>query len=283
MTPAAMTDPSILWLDADRRTGPIRCHPGSTGRLVPARRVPGRGALGCARSRAAAALRHATFGVLLALLPVAGCTYDGGIDNPAIRRVEWFSYAQGEDIQESCVPGTPNRYRLLYNADFLEQVRSYEVTGDGTGSAYLVARAAPGGASLSNIYLDDLRGSWNWYKSETRLDPDTFGALELMLDADGLLQHRNGLIRLNSRQFYWLVTACIDGTVEVGAWRQGPDDLSRLGFAAMLFDLDETGLPVLQPHPVLVGDFYGQSGHAGEDLTIKPFWLTVDDRGPVAK
>lgn len=240
-------------------------------------------ALGIARSSCRRLRRGRGASLQAALLAtgllLSACTYDGGIDNPAIRRVQWFSYAQGDDIAADCVAGAPDRYRLLYNADFLEQVRSYEVTGDGSGGAVLITRAAPGGASLFDVHLEDLHGSWSWYKSESTLDAEAFSALVALLESDGLWQHREGLIRLNSRDFYWLVTACVDGRFETGAWRHGPDDITQLAFARRLFALDETALPVAGPRPVAAGDRYGRSGHAGEDLTIRPFWLTVDDRG----
>jgi hypothetical protein len=247
MTPAAMTHPHILRL--------LR------------------------RRRASRALRRpAPLAALVALLLATACTYSGDIDDPFVRRLQWFSYVKGEDIEASCAEGTPENYRLVYNADFLEQVRSYEVMADGSGGALLVARAAPGGASLSNIYLDDLHGSWRWYKSETRLDAASFDELRARLAEDGYLEHRDGLVRLNSRDFYWAVTGCVDGRFEAGAWLNGPQNIVALHFPEFLYGRDETGLPVAAPRWVAAGDRYGRSGHAGEDVTIGPFWITIDDR-----
>ena len=42
---------------------------------------------------------------------VGGCAYHGpsqsDIDNPAVRKVAWFSYLDGNDIRERCAPGAP--------------------------------------------------------------------------------------------------------------------------------------------------------------------------------
>ena len=70
-----------------------------------------------------------------------GCTYRGETDNPVVRRATWFSYLDGTDLRTACGEGASDRFRLVYNARYEQQVRSYEITADGTGGAYLVARA----------------------------------------------------------------------------------------------------------------------------------------------
>lgn len=216
------------------------------------------------------------------LVAVSACAYRGDIDNPAVRRFQWFSYVQGDDIEASCGEGTPDFYRLVYNADFLEQVRSYEVTGDGSGGGWLIARAVPNGAALANVTLTDLHGWWAWHRSEEPLDAATVADLHRRLTADGFFERRDGLVRLNSRDFYWLVSACVDGKFERGAWLNGPIDLSALTFPALLYAHDDTGLAVAAPRPVKPGDRYRRGSDASSDVTITPFWITVDDR-PLAE
>src|SRR5258708_8497990 len=63
----------------------------------------------------------------LAGLALAGCSYPGGIDNPLVRKFEWFSYVAGDDIRSKCGPGSPPQYRLVYNANWDEQVRAYDL------------------------------------------------------------------------------------------------------------------------------------------------------------
>ena len=87
------------------------------------------------------ALLHPLWRVTCITILLAGCTYRGDIDNPAVRKVSWFSYLDGTDIRTACAEGAPDSYRLVYNGRYEEQLRSYEITADGAGGAYLVARA----------------------------------------------------------------------------------------------------------------------------------------------
>ena len=63
----------------------------------------------------------------------AACTYRGDIDDPTTIKATWFSYLNGDDIRARCSESSGLRYRLIYNADYDEQLRSYEVIGDGAG------------------------------------------------------------------------------------------------------------------------------------------------------
>ncbi|MEX0808753.1 MAG: hypothetical protein WD044_08485 [Dongiaceae bacterium] len=209
---------------------------------------------------------------------LAACTYGGDIDNPLARRAQWFSYAQGDDIVAACSAGAPDRLRFVYNADFLRQVRTYELTGNAAGGAAVEVRAAAGGASFSNIRFNDLQSAWGWHKSETVMDPTGYRALLAALEADGFFEHRDDNLRLNSRDYYWLVTGCIDGVVETGGWLNGKQDISALAFGQMLWALDEAELPIDRPRWVDPADRRDRPGEAGDDVTIKPFWITVRDR-----
>ena len=60
--------------------------------------------------------------VTLMAYVVGGCSYYGSpqsdIDNPAVRKVAWFSYLDGNDIRERCAPGAHDRFRLVYNGQY---------------------------------------------------------------------------------------------------------------------------------------------------------------------
>ncbi|MEX2200046.1 MAG: hypothetical protein WD711_01525 [Dongiaceae bacterium] len=252
MTLSPMTDHRILWRRAPKSSCPAAPAPGRFAALI--------------------------LSLVLSVGLLAGCTYSGDIDDPLVRRTQWFSYVQGEDIVATCTAGAPDRLRLVYNADFLEQVRSYELTADGAGGAIVVVRAAAGGASLSNVRLNDLQSAWGWHKAEARLDPAGYQALLRALEADGFFERRDNALRLNSRDYYWLATGCIDGVAEAGAWLNGRDNLSSLAFGQMLWALDEAELPIARPRWVDPADRRDRPGEAGDDVTIKPFWITVRDR-----
>ena len=218
-------------------------------------------------------------GAVGAALLLGSCTYGdfGNIDNPLVRRTQWFSYLRGQDIEAACVEGAPERYRLIYNADFRNQVRAYEVTADGSGGALYMARAVPNGVALSNFSFLSTAGWWRWYRSETVMDAAMFEDLRIRLTEDGYFDRRGGLVRLSSFDYYWLVTGCVDGKFESGAWLNGPVKIMELRFPEPLFALDETGLEVRAPRWVSPGERFGMTSHLNSDQTIGPFWITVDD------
>src|SRR3546814_378669 len=99
--------------------------------------------------------------VLLPCLLLAACLYRGNIDDPMTIKATWLSYLNGDDMRAACVEGAPLQYRLIYNADYDEQLRSYEVTGtpgsDGdAGGGRLVVRVL--GSSGIAVRSEERRG-----------------------------------------------------------------------------------------------------------------------------
>jgi hypothetical protein len=87
----------------------------------------------------------------------------GEIDNPLTQRITWFSYLGGSDIAEACGRGAGERYRIIYNGRYEEQLRSYEVTVHGD-SADLVVRVREQ-ANLTELSTADLLAPWRWRKA----------------------------------------------------------------------------------------------------------------------
>ena len=209
----------------------------------------------------------------------AACAYRGQIDNPLTLKATWFSYLEGGDIRQSCAPGAVDRYRLVYNARYTEQLRSYEVTADGTGGGVLVARAL-GGANLLEIRLDDPQAPWRWQKSEARLAPGEMTEFVADLDRAGLFGPPPDGLRLNSWQFYWAVSACRDGRFYFSAWAHpGPQFDSFEPVAEFLFARDKTGLPVSRPRPVDAAERFGSRGGQEERGATTRFTLQVEGNG----
>src|SRR5512139_345108 len=83
----------------------------------------------------------------LTAIGLTGCAYHStgnlgagsSIDNPVERKFTWFSYLDAADIRNSCAAGGPDQYRLVYNGQYDNHVRTYEVTS--TPSRQIVARA----------------------------------------------------------------------------------------------------------------------------------------------
>src|SRR5581483_11340747 len=97
--------------------------------------------------------------VVWAFCALAGCAYHGNsetnLDNPAVQKFAWFSYLDGHDIRQSCAtlgPKAPAQYRLVYNGQYDQQLRTYEIDVAPSGGATLLARAK-GPTNLSNWWI----------------------------------------------------------------------------------------------------------------------------------
>lgn len=218
--------------------------------------------------------------VLIGLGTAAGaCAYHGNFDDPIQRRLQWFSFLDGGDIRADCAAGKPDRYRLVYNARFAEQVRAYEVTADGGGGAYLTARARGPYSNLLLFRLEDPLAPFRWARSEAKLSPAEFQAFKAALAADGFLAAPPVGERYSSERFYWVASGCVDGTHHFGAWRYPSDRFAAMTVPGFLFERDKTGVPVNTPHAVGGGDYAGPPGRTGEAGSDAPFWITIDADG----
>ena len=199
------------------------------------------GAWRAAKSRAGAVC--ALFLVLL-----CGCT-TGGSSNPVLRSLGWFNYLDGTEIRESCAPGKPDRYRLVYNAVWGEQVRDYEITTDpATGAARLDARIlfpeAPG-----EIDLRDPLSSFRGRHGSALLTPSEQQVFAEDLRRSGFYEPAPEGLVLPSDGYYWVVAACTGGAYHFNAWRYPSPRFAALRFPAFLFAHDTTGAAVRPPGP----------------------------------
>lgn len=192
--------------------------------------------------------------LLAALLLAAACTYRGNIDNPATLKATWLSYLNGDDMRAACVAGAPLQYRLIYNADYDQQLRSYEITGDGAGGARLVARVlGPSGLVVNEMTFEDPLAFTRWQRSEAPLGASVVERLNAALEASGAFQPAPKGLQLFSKETYWISNLCRDGQFHFNAWRYPSDRFDAISFDALLFALDETGVPVREPVAVRVG------------------------------
>ena len=144
-----------------------------------------------------------TLGLVLGLLVLAGCAYRGGIDQPFTLKATWFSYLNGDDIRAACGPGAEPWFRLVYNGAYDEQLRAYEVVGDGAGGAHLVVRVLNGpGLDLTKLSFSDPQAVARWTKARDRLDGAGLAAVEAALEASGAFESAPDGLRLASEQFY---------------------------------------------------------------------------------
>lgn len=191
---------------------------------------------------------------LLAAALAAGCSYRGDIDDPLTIKATWFSYLNGDDIRAACVEGSGTRYRLIYNADYDAQLRSYEVTAGADGAATLVSRVqGPSGLVVNRMSLSDPLGWARWTKSVTPLSPAQLESLDDALARSGAFGPAPSGLQLFSKETYWVSNLCRNGTFAFNAWRFPSDRYAAIAFDELLFALDQTGVAVRAPVAVPVG------------------------------
>jgi hypothetical protein len=183
-----------------------------------------------------------------AVAALAACSYRGDIDNPATLKATWYSYLNGDDIRAACTEGAPLQYRLIYNADYDEQLRSYEVTGDGTGGARLTVRVlGRSGLVVNELTFSDPLGFARWTKSELPLDAAQLTTLNGALQASGAFAPAPEGLQLFSKETYWISNLCRDGVFYFNAWRYPSERYEAITFDERLFALDDTGIAVRAP------------------------------------
>ncbi len=181
-----------------------------------------------------------------AALALVACSDVSRIDTPVVGQLAWFAYLGGEDIRAACAPGTPARYRFVYNAVIDEQLRSYDMTQTADGATFQ-ARVPAANPTLFE-YRTGAVNTWNPRRADTRtIDRATYLEIARQLEADGFGAPPDTTRNLSAWDFYWLVTACADGKFHINAWRNETPEFVALRFPALLFAQDRTEIPVNPP------------------------------------
>ncbi|MCR6631197.1 MAG: hypothetical protein NVV74_14750 [Magnetospirillum sp.] len=213
--------------------------------------------------------------MLLALAAVTGCTYTGSdIGDPLERKAHWFSFVEGEDIRASCAAGTPDRFRLVYNAVYDEQLRIYELDAL---RRVLVIRAIDQG-NAGRLSTEDLLAPWRAVEARVQLDQAGYDRLVAGFQAGGMFAPPPVGLELPSRSYYWTAALCKDGAYGFTAWRYPSQAYAAMGFDRDLFALDTTGVPVNQAKEVGYDPLWENKARRGE---VSAFSLKVARRGIV--
>jgi hypothetical protein len=193
-----------------------------------------------------------TLGLSLGVAVLAGCAYRGGIDRPITLKATWFSYLNGDDIREACIPGAEPWYRLVYNGAYDEQLRAYEIVGDGAGGGHFVARVQEGrGLDPRRLSVGDPQAMARWTKARDRVDAAGLGALDGALEASGAFEPAPAGLWLASEQFYWIAALCRDGRFYFNAWLYPDESDAWPRFFGELLRHDDTGIAVNPPRRVV--------------------------------
>jgi hypothetical protein len=223
-------------------------------------------------------------------LVVGACTYRGG-DDPATLKFTWFSFLAGDDIRAECAAGSGERYRLVYNAVYTEQVRIYDVRlsppkpdgGLWPDAGAINVHVRGGGGDLGHLNAEggiDLLGPWRGTKWSRRLSHDEAGRLRSALRVGGLFEPPPTSLELPSTGFYWIAAACADGRFHANAWAWPSVRFDQAAFPAVLFALDASGVPVNPPRPNSHVPAYPDAGPS-ESRRDPPFSLRMGHNGLV--
>jgi len=219
---------------------------------------------------------------------LAGCAYHGDaatdIDNPAVQKVAWFSFLDGNDIREACAalgPKAPARYRLIYNGQYEKQLRVYEIDGIPSGGANLHVRTK-GGTNLADWWIRDtadLLAPWRWRESTAALSSEEMAQFHKALTESGYGSGAPQGLRLPSQDFYWVASGCEAGQFHFYAWRAKKGRLDDAKFQDFLLRHDGTGLALKQPYVLGVEESsYRPAGGNGRNPSAN-FTLQVRGEG----
>lgn len=181
---------------------------------------------------------------LMTVLLLSACESAGPQTNPFVREAQWFSFLNGDDLRARCLPDTASRYRLIYNGQYLHQVRTYDIRQDA---------GADFGVQQTHVFSRGLGGVMSYNNGEYDFDADQSSRIEI--NYDHLLAIDQGLIEagfetpapeglfLHSDDFYWIAMVCRDGVFKFHAWSEQNTAISLLPFEKMLAPGDASGIP----------------------------------------
>lgn len=222
--------------------------------------------------------------MLAAVIALAGCAAPGPVDNPVGRRLTWFSYVNGDGLRATCTTGAPDRYRLVYNGIYTEEVRAIDLYVRSDGGAEVAVRIKRPPNFLAGLSLTDVFAPWRATVLRAAFAPATVRALTARLAAAGAFGPPPEGLSLNSSRFYWVVAGCHEGRFFFNAYAYPSARFARLG----LIDLFERALPKAPPFnrpralgpPVLPTQCSSRRDPRPECLE-PPFLFTVGKHGLV--
>jgi hypothetical protein len=188
------------------------------------------------------------FFAIVAVIAVTACSNVEQARKPVVGRLSWFALLEGRDIREACVAGAPARYRFVYNGNYENQTRVYDLvrTPDGASLQTVVSSA--------NITLFSYDGNapnpWRPEReSIATLDLDTYRGLARAVEADGFGAATRTEVAFPSWSYYWIVSACAEGRFHINGWLAADKDAPPLAFPALLLANEKTSIPFAAPPP----------------------------------
>jgi len=206
------------------------------------------------------------------LVGLSACTYRAGdSDNPIGRSFSWFSYLNADDLRANCTKGEPDRYRVVYNAVWQEQVRTYDFTAGGDGGELKIQVKSDADFARA-IPLDDLLSPWRGKILRARLSRRDIRRLGRALRQSGFYKPVPQGTRVQSWGFFWVAAACEGGRFRFNVWAYPTRRFEHVTLARTLKRLDRTNIPFNKPRDTWEPD-------RQEDKDIDRYQLVVKGDG----
>lgn len=181
------------------------------------------------------------------LLGLSACAYrPGDEDSPLRRSFSWFSYLNADDLRATCTKGAADRYRIVYNAVWQEQVRTYDFTA-GRDGADLKTQVTGDVDFARAIPLTDLLSPWRGKIVRRRLSRSAFRGLRRALRRSGFHRPAPQGTRVQSWGFFWVAAACEGGRFRFNVWAYPSRRFAGVTLAGILKRLDGTKIPFNKP------------------------------------
>ncbi|CCQ74284.1 hypothetical protein [Magnetospira sp. QH-2] len=165
------------------------------------------------------------------------------------RKFNWFGYLNGDDLREACAAGGPEVYRFVYNGDYANQVRTYDLAVQPDGGGKLSIHVF-GPAEVARISVEkglDLIAPWKGQSALVNLRPEDITRLRAAWDPSSAPEG----LEMSSERFYWIVGACRNGTYRFNAYLWPSKRFDSMTFDDLLFGWDFTDVKVSEPHPAV--------------------------------
>jgi hypothetical protein len=180
------------------------------------------------------------------------------VDTPVVRSLNWFGYVGGDDIRAACTPGGRNHIRLVYNALWEEQVRTYEIFLQPDGTAGLNFGVLADQGDVSNLLVGsggDVLNPWRMRQGQRLLNAGETRQLMGLLQASAAFGPPRDGLRLPDNDFWWTVASCRNGVWGFQAYHYPTDGFANVKFAEQLFAWDNVKVPVNRPRKLEPAEF----------------------------
>lgn len=181
----------------------------------------------------------------LVLLLAAACA--GPNDGLVGGRLSWFDYVGGTDMQRTCSRSTLERYRVVFNAEYTKQVRTYDLLQNGDGAS-LRGKVFRGGLSVDASFASAVQGLIGQSGERSLNGPEFAEFKRTVAAAEPFLGAEKAYLRSDS--YYWVVLECRKGSVLARAFTGPQAHLEGLEFRQFLLAHDPTGVPVRVQRPI---------------------------------